>query len=204
MIIQLKHIPAYILHSPKYPKRLINIRNVCHSLFLSGQEFISDTIEYSHQQNVAYDSWRMIQFAMTENIYPFIMLEDDALIIDHIPSEINIPNEEFDLIYYGSNKSSGPPVLKNKLSIQEFDNDYYRLYNSQSTHAIVVPNESSGKFLKDIYKIAFDTNQYHDVILPNLSHQKIFLTPKDGPYFYQNDKHKDITKFKWKEFIQNI
>lgn len=197
MIVQTRDIKTYVLHCNKYPERWVKIEQLCKNIFNKYEKIESDTTEYTHQQNIAYDSLNLIKVAIQNNIYPFLILEDDATLIDIIPEFITIP-KTVDLIYYGSNILSGPPILKNKLKIEDFNNEYYRIYNSQSAHAILIPNKQSAIFLQKIYKIALDSNNYHDIILSTISERKIFITPKDGLYFYQNDKkNHSITKFKW-------
>lgn len=200
MICNLEQVKAYILHCPKNPDRLVNIQKLCDHLAIHYQIIVSNITEYSHQKNVAAGSLSLINCAIDNNIYPLLFLEDDATIISTIPSKIDIP-ESADLIYWGSNKNHKPTPFKHKLRIENYNSNYYRVYNSQSSHAILVPNKKSSMFLQKIYQDSFNRNYYHDIMLANLSNKKIFLTPKDGPYFYQNDgKNNYITKFKWAEF----
>jgi hypothetical protein len=200
MNIDLSSLTTYVLHCPNYPNRWNNIENMCKFLDVNPIQIISEKNKnYSHQKNIAMGGINLLNLALNNNKYPFLILEDDATLIDdHIPLKFEIPKDA-DLIYWGSNRVSGPPTIKNKLKIEEYNTEYYRIFNSQSTHAIVVPNKNSALLIRDIYAISFDTNVFHDVILPNISNNRIFLTPKNGVYFYQNDgRNHQITKFKWK------
>lgn len=196
MLVLLSKIQAYCLSY--YKDRRIDIANMCATLGMSVYFVESNTIKYSHQRNISYDLIQLLIESIFHDKYPFLILEDDATLIDTIPNTIHIPKEAC-LIYWGSNNMSGPPILSSEIYLKNYDNNYYRLYNSQSSHAIVVPNKKSALFLKDILLQSLIYNAFHDVLLPNISSSKIFLTPKDGPYFYQNDgRNNDITKFKWK------
>lgn len=200
MLIKLNEVSAYCLNHSKYLERYKNIENMCSKLNMGLHRVPSDTVSYSHQKNVAYDSISLINMAISNNKYPFVIFEDDATLIDNIPETFDIP-EEADLIYWGANNMSGPPDINNKIKINDHNKDYYRLYNSQSGHALLVPNKQSSLLLKCVYEESFYTNKFSDVILPNMSEQKVFLSPKDAPYFYQNDgRNHYITKFKWKNF----
>lgn len=196
MNVLLKNIPAYCLSH--YRDRRIPIADMCAKLGMRVIFIDSDTSIYSRQQNIAHDTIDLIYKSMYYDIYPCLILEDDATLIDSIPTTIDIPKEA-DLIYWGSNKVSGPPVIESSLYLSEYNKSYYRIYNSQSGHAILVPNKQSALFIKNILLESLIHNGFHDVLLPNVSNNKIFLTPKDGPYFYQNDdNNKNITNFKWK------
>lgn len=203
MLINVKNIPAYCLNFPSYVERRNNIETMCKSLNMEVTFIESATQKYSHQQNLSSDAISLMHTAMCVGKYPFIIFEDDATIIDGVPVDMNIP-DVCDLIYLGSNKASGPPVIKQKMYITEFDDNYYRVYNSQSGHALLVPSLNSALFLRSVYLQSLAENEFSDVILPNLSDTKIFLIHKDGPFFYQKDKHENITKFKIKDFnVQN-
>lgn len=192
----LSDIPAYCLSH--YRDRRIGIADMCARLNMRVVFIDSDTNKYSRQQNVAHDTVDLIYYAISQSKYPFLILEDDATLIDSVPKKIAIPTEA-DLIYWGSNKFSGPPVLSSALYLSEYNDSYYRIVNSQSSHAILVPSKQSAIFFKNILLESLIYNQFSDVCLPNISKEKLFLTPKDGPYFYQNDgKNGWITNFKWK------
>lgn len=196
-------LATYVLHCPTYPGRWDNIQSMCLSIGINPIQIISEkNKDYSHQRNIAFGGIKLINLALDNDKYPFLILEDDATLIDSaMPKMFEIPCNTH-IIYWGSNKTSGPPTIKRKLKLEEFNNDYYRILNSQSTHAIVICNKDAALLLRDIYTISFDTNIFHDIILPNISHNRIFLTPKNAPYFYQNDGHSNkITKFKWKQYL---
>lgn len=195
MLINTKDIPAYCLNFPSYIQRRNNIESMCNSLSMRVTFIESATQKYTHQQNLSFDAISLMHTAMCANQYPFIIFEDDATIIDSVPIVMNIP-ETSDLIYLGSNRVSGPPVIKQKMYITEFDDNYYRIYNSQSGHALLVPSLNSALFLRSVYLRSLAENEFSDVILPNLSDTKIFLIHKNGPFFYQKDKYENITKFK--------
>lgn len=198
IIVSMSQIPAYCLSH--YRDRRISIADMCSKLDMKVIFIDSDTNKYTRQQNIAHDSLDLIYYAMHKDIYPFLILEDDATLIDTIPFSIEIPKEA-DLIYWGSNRVSGPPVLTSSLYLSEYNDSYYRLFDSQSGHAILVPNRQSALFFKNILLQSLITNQFSDVSLPNISKEKIFLTPKDGPYFYQKDGRNEwITNFKWNNF----
>lgn len=197
MIVSVRGLKTCCLHSGKYRERLVRISAMCEKLGLRCSFFPADTKAYSHQRNVAYDLTKLISTAICENEYPFLLLEDDATLIDSIPQFVDIP-ENSDLIYWGSNEQSGPPTINDWLKLEDYSPTMYRIYNSQSGHAIVFPARRSADLFRSILLETLITDEYHDVLLPNASPNQLFLTPKDGPYFYQSDgKNEQITKIKW-------
>lgn len=196
-IVKLNEIQAYCLHRSVFRDRKNKFHNMCYDLGIQYSFVESDTIDYTKQQNVAYDLIALIIKAIQKNIYPFIIFEDDAQLIDTIPSIIKIP-EEADLIYWGA--SSYTTTGQNKpLYLLDYNEDYYRIFNTQSGHAIIVPNYNSTLLIKNILLESLIKNTYHDILLPQSSNKYLFLTPKDGPYFYQKDNSNEaVTNFKWK------
>lgn len=192
MNIPLKDIPAYCLSH--YRNRRNNISSMCSKLNISVTFIDSDTTKFSRQQNIARDTLQLIHTAMFNNIYPFIIFEDDAALIDDVPSHIDIPDNKIDLIYWGAMMYSLPP----NIMLSEYNDNYYRILYTQTGHALVIPSPKSALFFKNVLLQSLISNEFSDVILPRISNTKLFLTPKDGPYFYQNDGHNEsITNFKY-------
>lgn len=197
MLVPLCGLKTYCFHSDKYPERRARISAMCKMLQLRCSFFLATTTAYTHQRNVAHDLVNLVTDALCANEYPFLLLEDDATLIDKIPPTVDIP-EEADLVYWGSSKDSGPPTTDNWLKVEDYNEDFYRVYNSQTGHALVFPTKNAALFFKSVLLESLITNNYHDVLLPNMSPDKLFLTPKDGPYFYQADGRNELrTKIKW-------
>ena len=144
----------------------------------------------------------MVEAGIKKGIFPFLILEDDVRTNIEIPSCINIP-ENASIIYWGaSTYNSG---MEGEFAIEEYDEDYYRIYRSLGGHALLISSLESAKYYLSILEQSITKMQHLDIILAVDSNKNIFLTPKNGPYFYQNDAHtKPITKFLWKDIKERI
>jgi hypothetical protein len=74
-----------------------------------------------------------------------------------------------------------------------------------SGHARLLIDKNSANNYVNLANEAIEKKQFLDLHLAKNSKNLVFITPKDGPYFYQNDKHtKPITKFLWEEILNDI
>lgn len=133
--------------------------------------------------------------AVDHGDFPVLFLEDDARLRKPLPTSFNVP-EECMLVYLGgSNYCCG--AIPN-FHIKEYNSEFYRVYYMLSAHAILVPNEKACQLMVNAYTDAIFKRKFNDVSLALLSKDNIFLTPKEGLYFYQDDNSKHVTNFDWK------
>ena len=72
-----------------------------------------------------------------------------------------------------------------------------------SMHVTIIPNEKSANlFLENLNK-SFELSEFLDLNLTMKSKELVFLTPKDGPYFYQDNYNDQVTKFKWQDNLHS-
>ena len=134
---------------------------------------------------------------------PILILEDDCCPTEWFKTELNVPDDA-DVVHIGT---SGWGVKDgrsewNNLSISKYNDDYYRLYNSLGCHAILITNKTGAELFLEKQKEAINRKDHGDIYLAVASNKHLILTPKDGPYFYQNDAHTEpITKFLWKDHL---
>lgn len=202
MIIKYKNIPCYYLSKPEEIQRQKNIENMLDYLGMKHTMIVSDTFIRNRHTSIAYDTIKLIDCAISNNIFPFLWMEDDSTLIDTLPHDIDI-DSKVDLIYLGSTLHNYNRSLKAEnilsLRIEDYNDQYFRIINSLSCHAIIVPSLRSAVLTKLFLKETIENNIPHDVTLNIKSRKHLFLTPKDGPFFYQNDTHnKIISNFKWK------
>jgi len=202
MIIEYKNIPCYYLSKPEEFERQKNIESMLCSLDMKFTKILADTFGASRNISISTDTIKLINTGIENNVFPFLWMEDDATLIDNLPQNIDI-DEMTDLIYLGSTLHNHNRSLKSenilRLKIKNYNECYYKIINSLSCHAIVVPSLESANLVKKILKESIEKDIPHDVALNIWSRKKLFLTPKDGPFFYQNDIHnKVVSNFKWR------
>ena len=203
MKIHTKDIFVYYLNpdSDAFVYRRKPLENILDTLGFKYERHVDMSHGVRHVK-IAGGHRNIVEAAIKRGIFPFLILEDDVRLNTELPSCINIP-ENANIIYWGaSTYGSG---IEGELSIEEYDEDYYRIYRSLGGHALLIPSLKSAEYYLSILEESITKMQHLDIILAVSSNQNIFLTPKDGPYFYQNEPHtKPITKFLWKDIKEKI
>lgn len=191
--MNISDINAYFINPDDYSNRTEAITNTLNSCGFKSVTRINFNEKFAHKINTMTKAHlALIDRAIKDEAFPFIIFEDDATLMKPLPESFNIP-DGVELIYLG-----GSQYLPSGVYIKEYNNDYYRVYNMVSAHAILVPSIIGATTIINAYNRAFDTNRYNDVLLAEASHSHVFLVPKEGNYFYQDDYTKDVTKFEWK------
>jgi hypothetical protein len=200
MIVKTKNIPVFYLNPDFFEYRKKMMDEYLTNLNCYFERVPSNSSASLRQIRINEGFIKLAERAMEYDVYPFLVLEDDARLIKNLPEEIQIP-EESKIIYWGiSTWECGGS--KPNLYISEYNKDYYRLHYSLSCHAILITNKIGAKHFIDINKQAIEKGDYSDIYFAIDSEKELYLTPKDGPYFYQNDAHTEpITKFLWKDIL---
>lgn len=198
MEIKFTDIPAYYLNRDIFEQRRKDMEDMFSKLNLKSTKISSNTVLSPRQNGMSVDLITLIETAIATNQYPFLIFEDDAQPFGTIPENIEYPDEA-ELIYYGSslyNSGGKKPDLK----LEPYDDNYYRIYYSLAGHAIMVCNKSGANTVLKAFKKSLEFNEYTDLGLALASDKHIFLTPKSGVCFYQNDSHNiPFTKFLWQD-----
>lgn len=193
--MNISDINAYFINPDDYSHRRKSIEDILVSCNFKSVTRIAFN-EKSHGKNntMTKAHLALLNKALEDNAFPFVLFEDDARLIKPLPESFNIPNEA-ELIYLGgSNYSFGP-----QMRIEEYNDEYFRVYNMLSAHAILVPDARGLTTIVDAYNKALEESGYNDIQLAHSSNHHIFLVPKEGNYFYQDDYTKSVTDFLWKE-----
>ena len=138
----------------------------------------------------------LTKYAIKKNIYPFIILEDDAYPIDRPEQKINLPKEG-NIFYLGSSTYETSTFHPQTLTLKNFDRQYYRIFGSLTTHALLIPDKKNAQTYLKIISEAVSKNLPIDSGLAINSSNLKFLTPKKGPYFYQTGSYEKFTRFSW-------
>jgi hypothetical protein len=200
MFIKFKDILVYYLNPDFFEYRRNQMDIYLKNLGFNYERVASTSEDEIRHVRISEGFVKLISNAIEKNVYPFLILEDDARLITSFPEQITIP-EEASIIYFGCSlyECGG---LKGSVKIEEYNDDYYRLYNSLGCHAILITNKTGAELFLEKQKEAINRKDHGDIYLAVASNKHLILTPKDGPYFYQNDAHTEpITKFLWKDHL---
>jgi hypothetical protein len=200
MKILVKDIPVYYLNPDFYRIRKELMEDFLDSINLKHERIPSNSTAELRQVRINEGFIKLAKRAIENAKYPFLVLEDDARLVTDLPESITIPDEA-KLIYWGISlwECGG---IKPNLYISEYNDEYYRMYHSLGCHAILVPNKESAEHFIKINQKAIEMNDYSDIYFAVDSKDEIYLTPKKGPFFYQNDAHtQPITNFSWENVL---
>ena len=197
MKLQIKDISAVYINPDRFLERRKKI-----------EEWINN-VGFLRTCRVAYDKTfpdRAItmnhahKWALQINIHqtPFILFEDDACPMQPFPEYFDVP-EEADLIYLGGSTYEAKP-----LKIEEYNESFYRVYNMLSFHAVLFPNKRSVEKVISLLEKAIKENKFNDITIANSSKENVFLVPKEGNYFFQDDYTSEVTKFYWKDVLNKF
>ena len=128
--------------------------------------------------------------ALDNNHYPVLILEDDAALMRKLPGEFNLDG---DLIYWGGSNYNfgGKPDWR----IEDYSEDYKRVFYMLSGHALLYSSRKSILMVLNILEKSILANEFNDIALAMESDKHLFLAPKNGFYFYQDDYTREVTKF---------
>jgi hypothetical protein len=197
MVVNFKDIPYYYLNYEGYIDRRIKMENLIKILSINATR-VSNNVNLPLRQNrISTGIIKMLKLIREYNIFPSIMMDDDMGLIVPLPETINIP-ENADFIFLGGSlyECGG---IKPTMYITEYDDDFYRVFYMLSLHTIIIPNLKSVNLLLDFLNLALQHNEFCDIVITMKSNDLLFLTPKNGPYFYQDNYNEEVTRFLWKE-----
>lgn len=202
MTVELKKINTYYLNPKEFSDRRERMESFLSSIGMNFERCDSVVNLQPRQNNYSVGSISMIEKAMKKNEYPFLLLDDDVDLIVELPEKIEVP-KECDVVYLGAStyECHGPkPIMK----LKEYNEFFYRVYYTLSSHALLINSEKSANRVIEILRKSIEHDQYSDIYMALDSEDHIFLTPKDGPYFYQIPDHtREVTKFLWKDLASS-
>lgn len=73
-----------------------------------------------------------------------------------------------------------------------------------SFHAVLFPNKKSVEKVISLLEKAIKENKFNDITIANSSKENVFLVPKEGNYFFQDDYTSEVTKFFWKDVLNKF
>jgi hypothetical protein len=200
-MIRVKDIPVFYLNPDFFDHRKRMMDEFLTVLGLDFERVPSNSGHELRQTRICEGFIKVAERGIEKGIYPFLILEDDARLVKNLPETITVP-QEAKLIYWGISlwECNG---VKPPLAISDYNDEYYRLHHSLGCHAILIPNKEGADHFIKINKESIERLDYSDIWFAVESSKELYLTPKDGPYIYQNDAHTEpITKFLWEDLKQ--
>lgn len=192
MKVTVKDINIYYICPDRFVEQAKIIQTTCNELNAATTTRISFNDTGTKPNLVSRAHIATCDKIMEDNMFPVLILEDDAKLIKPFPEYINLP-DNCDMMYLGGSVYR-PGTIPN-MYVENYDDDNYRIYYCLSTHALLFPSLESIIKYKDICQFALHT--YHDVELGRRSVHNLYLTPKNGMYFYQTGINQGVTKFEW-------
>ena len=197
MVIKFKDIPFYYLNYEGYTDRRIKIETLFNNLDFKFTRIPNNVDLPLRQDRIATGHIKLLEYAIAQNIFPFIITDDDINLITTLPEYINIP-EETDFIFLGGSLYECGGIKPN-MYIENYNDDFYRSYYMLSLTPSLIPNLKSANIFLKFLKEALQTSQFCDITITMTSKELIYLTPKDGPYFFQDNYNESVTKFLWND-----
>lgn len=192
MRIHYNDIYVYYICPDKFIEKAKSIQSVCDQIGFINVKRVSFNELGIKPMVVTRAHLTACDEIISANKFPALIFEDDCKIIKPFPEYLEIP--ECDIMYLGA--MTCRLSKDKKVYLEDYDKYNYRIYYSLGSHAMLFPQLKNILKYRDITK---NSSLYHDVCLAKKSKELLFLTPKDGVYFYQSGSYENITKFEWKD-----
>lgn len=133
----------------------------------------------------------MSHLALLRDMKPFtLVLEDDVAATEKFQKRLRIP-EGTDAIYLGVSNHGyvwqQPMGIRNTVLATRHDEDYKRVFNMCSTHAILYTSQRYIDAAAEIVEACLNQNMAFDLGLASIHRHFNILTPND-PWFYQTEQ----------------
>ena len=138
MLLKLKDIPFYYLNFEGYTDRRISMENLIKSININALRISNSYKSDLRQDRIAFGIIKLLYTAIEIGNYPFIMMDDDIELIKDLPEFISIPDNKSVILLGGSLYETGGN--KPNMRLQDYNQEYYRVYYMLSMHTMIVPN----------------------------------------------------------------
>jgi hypothetical protein len=136
---------------------------------------------------------KAISYAIESVGFPFIVLEDDV-VLNNINTDVILPADA-DAIYLGiSTWGVYNGTGHKQISVEKYDQNFYRVYNMLSTHAIMFLSLDYAKMILRSYEFFLSASEAMDKANAELA--KYFnVYGLTNPLFYQSGINQKYTDF---------
>jgi hypothetical protein len=188
-MIYLPSIKTLVYTVEKNKERQNHIVEMMNKLKFANWSFIYGVANRRAYWIAIHDDF--IRFLSEENS-PFLFLEDDATLTEHYKEEIEYP-EDADLVYLGGTTNGEHFKQKNvdnscrsgNMVYTEYNDEYIRIWNMHSTHAILFIKNDVNQQIKDVINWAKERCPTDVAIAMHMHKWKVYC--RKLPFWYQND-----------------
>tara|TARA_A100001515_G_scaffold123888_1_gene107933 strand:- start:709 stop:1299 length:591 start_codon:yes stop_codon:yes gene_type:complete len=180
--VSLNNINTYIINLPRDEQRLASAKN---TLIKINQEYqVVEGVE--HEQGIV--GCGLAHLKIFDNYKPqCLVLEDDICLTANVLREIDIPDKA-DAIYLGVSNHGyvrrRPVGIKDSVMCCRWDENYKRVLNMCSTHAIVYLTDRYWQACRNVVFECLQKGIAFDLGLASIHRHFNILTP-NSPMFYQ-------------------
>lgn len=190
--INILHVPVYYINLDDSPDKRERMESMLKEYGFKNVHRFSGTRESPKAVGIA-KSFHALLSKLEKTGTPFIILEDDVDIANFDPV-IDVPKDA-DAYYLGiSNFGIYRGYGARRISVKQYNEKTFRIYNMLSAHAILYLNNDYVKFLRQAieFNIMIKTNQ-DKARAETMKYWNIYAM-KD-PMFYQLGKFANATRF---------
>jgi len=189
----LKDLPFYYLSCPSRMSRLKRLNELISEMEITATTFFNNSTDSLRQNRISVGFINLLKLILERNIFPCVTIDDDVQLIKKLPESFPISNDIDFIVLGGSLYSPG----NRKIKLTLHNDTYYRVYYMMSYHSMIIPRRETAMFLLELVEKSLKENKFLDKDLSLKSEEKVFVTPKDGPYFYQDNYNEKSTRFLW-------
>lgn len=196
--MNIRNIKTYYLNSssPEYAERFNHMENLMSDLKFTNYERYIFNFNGDKELGTTLGHISLVKNAIKNDEYPFTILEDDVEPIYDFKLDLEEEIIEIsDIIYLGASLHKNI-YNHNNFSVTNFNNSYYKVAGLFTLHSIIITKRNSAEIFLEYGKRAISERIPLDACISKYPSNYTFLSPKDGPYFFQPDYLK-WTNFLW-------
>jgi len=191
--LNLKEVPSHIINMDSQPDRLIQVSSRLCALGLTPKRFratayegVTGTTSTQGALGCAQSHYNLLDSVSA----PVLVLEDDVVPTEDWYSVLEVPDDA-DLVYLGvSNWGYVRPDMSRSyhgvVIGSQHDENFKRVYNMCSTHAILYLNDKVIQTVKEVIKECMAIPTPFDLGMARLQTKAVVVTP-NKPMVYQED-----------------
>jgi GR25 family glycosyltransferase involved in LPS biosynthesis len=188
MIIDIREIPVYYINLKSNKDRKKTIEDMFNDYGFKNIIRFEGIVSGHPTIGCAMSHKAILDQIINEGVQaPFIILEDDASILNEFNPEIFVPDDS-DAMYLGLSPFARIwNYTVSDMVAKKVNDDTYRIYNQLAAHAILYTNIDYVKFLSKAIPTAIEVSGHQDIV--RASTMKFFnIYARNKPIFFQNDQ----------------
>jgi hypothetical protein len=186
----MKDIPVYYIS----PKQSAELEQKLYDAGFTDFRWVETFLHHKKTIGVAMAHYQVLNQALLDDNFPFIVLEQDVSLMRNLPDSIHIP-EGTDAIYLGASQWG----LKNgkgglHICVERQNGGLYRVYNMLAAHAIMYFSRAYVEFLIKGIEVFLQIPTNQDKMrAETMKYWNVYALAT--PLFYQTGRYMPHTKF---------